>query len=388
MGADASRPYQLVTTGEQLRSVVDSALAAPQVALDTEFHRERTYYPRLGLIQLATPDGIYLVDPMGLDLTPLARAMDSDTLYVVHAAQQDLVVLERACGRAPRRLFDTQVAAGLLGYSTPSLVLLHEKLLSRSMSKGDRLTDWTQRPLTDSQLEYAAGDVAHLLELYRVMADDLDAIGRLQWAHDESELILRRSREPGDAREAWWRIKEVRSLRGAARGIAQVVAEWRELRARQMDVLARMVLADLALAGVAHHAPTTSRQLRAIRGFESFRLGPEGEEEILAAVRRGAALPPGELRLPPREPELDRTLKAAVVLASAWLTQVAEDLRLDQGILATRADLLAYLAGRPSRLAEGWRAGLIKSDLDRLIRGEVGIRLADGGRLELLPGRA
>src|SRR4051812_12243834 len=168
---DMDRPRLIADAGE-LDEVVAAVAALPATAgyaLDTEFHRERTYWPRLALIQLAWDDQLVLIDPLAVDVTPLAKVLRSPAMFVAHAADQDLEVLELACGAVPERIFDTQVAAGFLGLVSPSLASLAEKLLGLRLLKGDRLTDWSRRPLTADQQDYAAADVAHLLEIAEVL---------------------------------------------------------------------------------------------------------------------------------------------------------------------------------------------------------------------------
>ena len=174
-----SPPVRWVATEEALTETIEHLATAPAYALDTEFHRERTYYPKAALIQLAIEDLIALIDPLAVDIAPLSTLFDSDAIAVVHAAQQDLEVLTRACGTVPRTLFDTQLAAGFVGYSSPALTNLLAAELSVRLLKGDRLTDWLARPLSDEQCEYAASDVAHLLELRDSFVARLVANGRL-----------------------------------------------------------------------------------------------------------------------------------------------------------------------------------------------------------------
>ncbi|HLN06769.1 MAG TPA: ribonuclease D, partial [Acidimicrobiales bacterium] len=157
--------YRWIGDATAFEDLVAELAACDVYGLDTEFHREKTYFPHLALLQLAWEGGIALVDPLAVDVSPLARVLDGPGLAVLHAAEQDLEVLERACGTVPSSLFDTQVAAGFLGQVSPSLVNLVERVLGIRLLKGDQLTDWTRRPLSAGQLSYAAGDVAHLLEL-------------------------------------------------------------------------------------------------------------------------------------------------------------------------------------------------------------------------------
>ncbi|HEX2039355.1 MAG TPA: HRDC domain-containing protein, partial [Acidimicrobiales bacterium] len=235
-----------------LDDAVEDALGAAEYALDTEFHRERTYYPNLALVQLAWADRLVLVDPYAVDPAPLRRLLEGPGLAVVHAADQDLEVLDVAVGATPSRLFDTQVAAGFLGMSTPSLTTLVERVLGRRLPKGDRLTDWTRRPLTAEQQSYAASDVEHLLAVRAHLVSELEARGRLAWAEQECETLLRRPRGAPEPETAWWKLKETRQLRGRARGIAQELAAWRERRAAELDTPPRFVLSDMALASIAH----------------------------------------------------------------------------------------------------------------------------------------
>lgn len=213
-----SLPTQLVESRGALEALVETLLPEPAYAFDTEFHRERTYWPRLALVQIAWPGGIALVDSMAVSLEPLAKVLSGDAVMIAHAADQDIEVLEQAAGCGPAHLFDTQVAAGFLGLSSPSLSSLVERFLAKRMVKGDRLTDWLKRPLTEAQKLYAAEDVAHLLELTSVLSLRLEEMGRLSWAEHECESLRLRPRGAPLPEEAWWRMKEARSLRGSSRG--------------------------------------------------------------------------------------------------------------------------------------------------------------------------
>ena len=367
-----SVPTPIVDQGE-FASLVDVLAGQPVVGLDTEFHRERTYFPRIAMLQLSWEDQVALVDPLEVDLAPLARVLDSETVTVIHAASQDLEVLLRSCGTVPRELFDTQVAAGFLGMSAPSLSALVEREIGERLPKGDRLTDWLQRPLTDAQLTYAASDVAHLVEIWRRQHSALEERGRLAWARDEFAGLRSRARVSRPPEEAWTRIKEARQLRGTARGIAREVAAWREERAIEVDQPARFVLADLAVVAIAQGAPTTPDQLRRIRGVDDRHARGDLGRQVLDAVARGRDKPPDR---PARAAgqELSREMRPAVSLVSSWVSQVAKDQDLDTALLATRADLESLLRGDPeSRLISGWRADLIGEPIRRLVGGQAAL---------------
>jgi ribonuclease D len=367
-----------VADESSLDDLVARVAESPRFALDTEFHGERSYWPRLALIQIAWPGGLAIVDPLAVDASRLGPLLDRGVL-VAHAAEQDLAILERLCGTGPARLFDTQVAAGFLGLGSPSLVALVEKLLGVRLGKGDRLTDWTRRPLRAEQLTYAAADVEHLLALQDALVARLEAVGRLEWALDECEDRRRRVRTRPEPELAWWRIKGSRQLRGRARGVAQEVAAWRERTAERLDVPPRYVLSDLALAGIVQRPPRSREELAGIRGVDARSTKDGSVDAILDAVRTGLTLEPPTLRLP--EPDrVDRTLAPAVTVLGAWLSQRASELDLDPAVLATRADVTQMLAGKPSRLAEGWRAAMVGAPLRRLLAGDASLALADGGR--------
>jgi ribonuclease D len=323
-----------------------------------------------------------LLDPLAVDVAPLASIFAGDGLAVLHAADQDLEVLERACGAVPSRIFDTQVSAGCLGYVSPSLVNLTEALLGIRLHKGDQLADWMQRPLPASQQAYAAGDVAYLLEMRTVLSERLEALGRTGWAAEECAVMLEKNRSTTVPEEAWWRLPHSRQLRGSARSVAQEVAAWRERRAQRLDVPVRFVLSDLAVTCVAQRPPGDRDELRKTRGVDARHLNGSVPDELLAAIAKGRSLPASAVRAPSGH-ALERLNKPMIALASAYVGQRAADLELDPAILATRADLLAFFQDVPvGRLTSGWRHDLIGAALARLAGGEAA--LAFDGRGELI----
>ena len=351
----------------------------PRYAVDTEFHRERTYAPRLALLQLAWSGGCAVVDPLSVDVAPLRAVLEGPGTAVLHAAGQDLEVLLRACGTVPSSLFDTQVAAGFLGFSTPSLATLLDRVLGLPLPKGDRLTDWLRRPLTTGQLDYAVADVAWLLPVTDALVAELDATGRRPWVEEEVELIRTRSRTMPDPDLAWLRLKEARSLRGRSRGVAAAVAAWRERRAASLDIPARQVLPDLAVLGIAGAMPKSIGALRAVRGVDERHLRGGAGDALLAAVAAGRELPEAATGEPRRD-DVDRDLRPAVALVAAWVAQLGRDLRIDPSLLATRGDLAAFLNGDPdARLASGWRATLIGEPVRRLVEGRAALAFGRDG---------
>jgi ribonuclease D len=375
--------FEFVDSADGFADVLASLDGVEAYALDTEFHRERTYYPRLALLQIAWPGGLVLVDPLAVDVAPLAKVLRSDSIAVLHAADQDLEVLLQGCDEVPGVMFDTQVAAGFLGYSSPSLVNLTEAILGIRLHKGDQLADWLHRPLSSSQLSYAAGDVAHLLEIRRVITERLDALGRTEWAAEECAVVLEKDRSDTVPEQAWWRLPHSRQLRGSSRGVAQELAAWRERRAQRLDLPVRFVLSDLAVVGLAQRPPRSKEELKRTRGVDARHLNGDVPDELMRVVATGKALDPSFVNTPPAQ-GLERLNRPMVVLASAYVSQRAGELEIDPATLATRADLLGFFQDTPvGRLANGWRHELIGAPLLQLAKGRVALAFDGRGDLVL-----
>ena len=371
-------PYRFIATDAELVSALDQLAGEERYALDTEFHRERTYWPKVALLQIAWGDDLVLIDPLEVDLSPLRSLMESDSLAVLHAASQDLEVLELACGAVPRRLFDTQIAAGFLGMSTPSLSALHERELGVQLPKSNRLTDWLERPLKKAQLDYAAADVERLLEIHDALVTQLASLERVEWAAQECEILRSRDRGPREPLEAWRRIKEVRHLKGGALSIARSLAAWRERRAAEIDQPVRFILSDIAIVAIAQAVPTSVDQLAKVRGVDKGVARGAIGERILLAVGEGID---ADWRPPRPEKRRDdtRDLRPAVALVAAWVNQLARDQQLDPALLATRADVEALVRGEDdARLASGWRARMAGEPIKRLISGDVALAFENG----------
>jgi len=383
--------HRWVEREDELDQLIDELAAEPRYAMDTEFHRERTYYPRLALVQFAwggAPSGdapvqLALVDPLVVDVRALARLFELPALVVAHAAQQDLDVLTHAVGTIPARLFDTQVAAGFVGYGTPSLSALLQGELGVTPAKGDRLTDWLHRPLTDAQKAYAESDVVWLLQLQDRLMAELTELGRTAWVDEACEELRTRPTGATPPDLAWLKLKDAKSLRSRARAVAQGVAAWREREAAATDVPVRQVLPDLAVLGVAQRQPTNLDELGQARGIdERHRRGRTGRELLETVAKARVADPPA---VPNGVDELDRSMRPAVTLVSAWVSQVARDARIDTALLATRADLVAVLRDDPdAKLAHGWRAELLGDGITRLLDGRSALTFDGKGALRLV----
>lgn len=378
-----SHPHRWVDQQDELESIVLELLDQPRYAIDTEFHRERTYYPALALVQIAWPDNLVLIDPLALDITALRPLFESDVVAVFHAAQQDLDVLTHAVGAVPERFFDTQIAGGFVGYGTPSLVSLLNGEIGVNPPKGDRLTDWLRRPLTEAQRNYAALDVAYLLEVQDRLTAQLEELGRLDWVTQACQELRDRPVSGQHPNDAWARLKDVRGLRPRPRAVAQAIAAWRERTAMERNVPVRQVLPDLAILGISQRQPSSDKELSQARGVDDRFSRGKVAAAILEAVRVGKAAEPPEAR--GGTDDLERDLRPAVTLISAWVSQVAKTEKIDTSMLATRADLVAFLSNDESaRLRHGWRNEILGEGIERLVTGRAALTFDRGAGLRLV----
>jgi len=373
---------RLVADDDHFARLLDELRGADAYALDAEFHGESSYYPRLAVLQVALPDRVAVVDVTSVDVRPFEAVLGGPGLMVAHAGEQDLQVLQRSTGAIPSRMLDTQVAAGFLGFSSPSLAKLVSELLGVRLEKGARMSDWFKRPLTAEQISYAAADVDHLLALRAVIEDRLAGTGRLAWAYEESER-RRRVREV-DVTAAWWRLKGWRQLRGRSRGVAQELTAWRERTAMSADKPARRVLADEVVMLLAERPPRSLSEMPKSRLFDMGRLSAKVVDEMMAAVGRGLELAPGDVRLPP-DTDLPPQLQTVATLVAAWVAQQARTLSIDGSLIATRTDIEAFLRRVPDNpLSRGWRAELVGTTVGRIVAGTAAVAFDGKGALVLV----
>ena len=364
--------YDWIDSDKDLVDFTQESLSESHFYLDTEFHREKTYFPQLALVQIATSKRTVIIDPLMVEMKLLRPLFDGPGMCVLHAAQQDLDVMAQSCGFIPSRMLDTQLCAGFLGYSQPSLASLLQSYLKVIVPKGDRLTDWLRRPLTRDQLVYAASDVAYLAELSNLIFVELEERGRMQWAVDACEELRTRPTGPNPPEDAWLRVKDVRTLKGRARWVAQAVSEWRENRAMDLDLPPRHVLSDIAILGISQKAPRTADDMLNSRGVDNRHVNGQQGRALLEAVQLGVERSTqGELSFPSHDGEdLDKSMRPAATLVSAWVTELARQSSLDAGLLGTRKDINDLLSGAPgARMSEGWRADIVGRDIEDLVAG-------------------
>jgi ribonuclease D len=385
---------EYVDTPEGLAEACSRAGDSGRYALDTEFHRERTYFPKLALLQLHWTEGDrgvnVLIDPLAIGRDALADSvrglLETPATALMHAAQQDLEILELLTGIRPSRLFDCQLAAGFLGYATPSLGTLAQSTIGVSLAKGERLTDWLARPLTDAQHVYAINDVVHLPAIESAIRRQLETRARLPWALEACEAMRTRPLPGGDPQNAWMRIKEVRALKGESFGAAQELAAWRDLRARKLDIPVRRVLSDMALVSIAQRLPRDARDLERVRGVNPGQLHADTHDALIDAVERG--------RMRTQEPRRNergngRYTRTSATVLNAWVAEVSRREQIDPVLVATRDDVEAFLEHGLAALPDGWRRELVGNDFQRLVDGSAGLVLDANGHLDIveIPGR-
>ena len=377
----------IISTESELAAFCARAAAFDAVAVDTEFLRERTFHPRLCLIQVGTPDESVAIDPIVLEghLDPLAQLfVNPKVLKVFHACTQDMEVLLHTLGVLPAPIFDTQVAAAFLG---ERLQIAYNGLVQAfcgvTLPKTESLTDWSRRPLTAQQIEYALDDVRYLIKAYGTIAERLETEGRLWWVLDEMRPLMERSHYVTDRREAYKRVKRINSCTRKQMAIARELAAWREGRAEKLDIPRKWVMSDEVLVALVKRAPREVADVRSVRGTEQLADGDV--HAILMAVDRGRRCPAD--RLPPAQHArraLTSELESVVDLMYALLRLVAERSGVATAMIASRDDLADYI-DHPERspLRDGWRFELVGTRLDDLLSGNMGLTVKDR-RIEIL----
>lgn len=362
-----------VSNAEDLQRAVALLARSEFIALDTEFMRESTYYPILCLVQAATAEGIALIDPLALtDLQPLWDLLGQrHRVKVLHAARQDLEVMSQAPrssiteielpegGGIPGPIFDTQLAAAFLGHSSQiGYGNLVAERLSHSLAKGHARTDWTKRPLSAEQLDYAADDVRYLVPLYEQLRDALTDTGRLEWLQEEMLKLEDPSIFRTDPQEAWRRLKGLDRLGSIQRAVAKSLAAWRETKAMKHNRPRGWILPDDALREIAERMPTSLEQLQNLR-LVSAGILRKNADELLALVAQAQQAAKGEDAYePPGKPDPDQVARVTKLMSEVR-TQ-AERMKIASELLATRRDIeqLVY-SGRAQGIGSGWRRDVI-----------------------------
>ncbi|HKZ96792.1 MAG TPA: ribonuclease D [Hyphomicrobiaceae bacterium] len=374
---------RVITSTADLTETCSHLAAHDYVAVDTEFMREQTFWPRLCLVQLAGPGIEIIVDPMArsIELKPFYELMaNAGIVKVFHAARQDIEIIYSEADLIPKPVFDTQVAAMVCGFGeSVSYVNLVKKLTGKDIDKSSRFTDWSRRPLTDKQLVYALGDVTHLRDIYRHLHAELNASDRAHWLNEEMAELTDPKTYETHPEEAWRRLKlRVRNRRSLA--VLIELAAWRERIAQAQDVPRGRVLRDEALYDIANQVPASLEQLSELRTLSDGFARSQRAREILDAVKRGLArdvktLPPLN-HSQPLSPQATATIELLRVLLKAAAARHRVAPRLIAG--ADDLERIAVEAEPDVPALKGWRRQLFGDDALRLKRGELALTLAEG----------
>lgn len=370
-----------IDNAADLATLCNELRAHSWIALDTEFMREKTYYAQLCLIQVATEGTVACIDPLALDtLDPLLDLFyDTNILKVLHAARQDLEIFHMMRGTPPAPIFDTQMAATLLGHGDQiGYGNLVKETLGVELEKAHSRADWSLRPLTVEQLEYAADDVRYLVKVYLQQRESLERSGRLEWLKEDFAALSdpRTFEYPPD--EAWQRIKGVNFLKGVQLAVLQQLAAWREQQAQQSDRPRRWMLKDEVLFDMARHMPDNIDKLARIRGLEKGQVDRNGKHwlALIAQARQTPKEQWPRLQIPPKlTPEQEALLDAMMAL----LRLRARQNQVSPAALGTRRDLERLLGQETDcPLLHGWRAAIAGHDLQQLLDGSLRLGVSAG----------
>ena len=371
--------FEWVDTEASLRAATERLEGAAAVAIDTEADSFYHYFHKCCLIQVSDGEAVYLIDPLALRaLEPLGTIMAARGITkILHAAEQDVLYLRRDYGFQLVPLFDTMIAAQLLGLPSVGLAGLLERFLGLKMDKGPQRDDWSRRPLSERQKTYAGEDVLHLIRLRDLLRAELVAKDRLDWAEEEFEVVALRAWEPrGFDPAGFWSVKGARDLTPREAAVLRELYVMRDERARQGDVPPFRIASDETLFALARRSPSTAADLEGIKGFTPLvrrRIGPAA----LQAVSRGLMLPDAELPVPPRGQGRRKSAAAQVRLERlrAWRKERAAALAIDPGVLMPQSTLEALsIAGLPGLEGDSpisglrtWRKRLLRADATRLL---------------------
>ncbi|MBT5459271.1 MAG: ribonuclease D [Rhodospirillaceae bacterium] len=359
------------------------------ITVDTEFLRDRTYWPKLCLVQLGGSDEAAAIDTLaeGLDLTPLLDLMrNRDVLKVFHAGRQDFEIFFRLMGELPAPVFDTQVSAMVCGFGdSVGYETLVTQLARKRIDKTMRFTDWGRRPLSEKQLTYALGDVTHLRVVYEKLRDKLENNGRTAWVSEEMATLT----DPGiyqvDPREIWKRLK-VRTTKPRFLAILREVAAWREEEAQRRDVPRNRVLRDDSLSELAAHAPASKEDLKSLRGLHGGQSGGASGEAILAAIARGVAVPKADCPEPRKQRAQGAKTGPSVELLKVLLKFKCESHGVAQKLIANSEDIESIAAddGADVPALHGWRREIFGEDALALKQGRLALTTM-GSKVQVVP---
>ena len=378
---DQAHEHVYIDTDEGLAALCAELASVPYLVLDTEFLRERTYRPQLCLVQIKHEHVLAIVDTQVIeDLSPLVTLLlDERIEKVFHAASQDLEIFWLMARRVPAPVFDTQLAAPLLGYNEQiGYGNLVSQALGIELEKSQTRADWTRRPLPDKQIAYALDDVVYLETLYLKLRRELADTGRLDWVAPEFRAIEAIEKYDQPAGERWKKVRNIARYKGPALAIIQALATWRELKARETDQPRNWLMKDEVLTTLAQQQPADKAELAHIRGLDR-RTREAYAAELIELIAQARQRPPEPVPAFKKKIKSTPATLARVKLLDAWVHQRAAELDIAPGLLAPPGLLERFVAGDGRAALPGWRDALIGESLERLASGESTVRATQAG---------
>ncbi|MGR8980698.1 MAG: ribonuclease D [Gammaproteobacteria bacterium] len=380
-------PIQYINTAEKMAELADRIGKEHWIAVDTEFLREKTYYPKFCLLQIATPDWVACIDPLALpDMKRLFEAIyNPEVIKVFHSSRQDLEIFYQLTGELPEPIFDTQIAAALLGFQdNPGYAMLVSSLLNINLNKAHTRADWSKRPLTEAEIQYAADDVIYLCRIYQIMVEKLTALGRMDWLKQDFLELTNPELYQVRPEKAWYKIKGKNKLTGKQLSIVQTLAEWREGTAQQENRPKTWLLRDDVIFDLAKLQPETVNDLAQIRAINERTVNRYGQL-LCQLISDAKNRPPIPLKEKGRFIKKTQQEEAILDLLTAIVRIRAEENSLNPNIIASRKDLENLLLEEDEAcpLMHGWRFTMAGRELVGLLNGELLLGIKEG-RLNIL----
>jgi ribonuclease D len=382
-----------VTTDRELPDLIQKLENCKILAVDTEFVREKTYFHRLGLIQIGGDGVCGAVDPISVkNLDPLLDLLKRrDKIKVFHAGKQDLEILFRLTGEVVQPVFDTQIAASMVGWGAQiSFAKIVKRVTGKKINKSETYTDWCRRPLRQSQIDYALDDVRYLIPVYHKLVKQLEKLNRSDWVEEEHrDLIDPANFELPDPHRQYLKVKNFRTLRPQSMAVLRELAAWREEQAMKRDCLAKSIVRDEPLLEIARSLPNSRKAIAEIRGVNSREVSSNGDE-ILKLIKKGLSTPEDQY---PHIPDSSHysTGRGVEELLAAFVQIRSEVLKIEPHMLADRKMIHSFVEFHEKKedlekhpLFHGWRKELIGSDLHLLLEGERGLSINHDGKVHLI----
>ena len=372
--------YQFIDSQESLTEFVSQIQSCDWIVIDTEFIREKTYYPQLCLIQIAAGEHLACIDPIALpDISPLFTVLNDPSITkVFHAAQQDLEILYYDGGQVPAPIFDTQPAASILGLGEQiGYAGLVEKLLGVSLAKAESRTDWSRRPLSKAQLDYAIDDVRYLQQLYPVILDKLKKLGREDWPNRDFQRLTDPDTYQLNARSRWQKVKGLQHLKSQQLSILRELAAWREEEAAKRNRPRRWIIGDEVLVDLARQQPDNEQSIAEIRGVNADQ-AKRYAELWLNCMETGRNQPKEDWPVMKRHQKPSPDIDSLAELLMLVIRLEAEKQGITASVIASKKQVVSMLQEGRESLSDDWRGGLVNDVMLKVRHGQLNLSVVDG----------